>query len=274
MQNNLQTNMSTNMTNQSNPPLAAFDMLMTTLNILNQRFDNFQQQTSQQLSKLHALDTINQRLTSLEGGLSDIKHDIQSMKNKIHEVDKTLQNEEQHHNDIERRMGEVDEDRVYLLRENERLREDLLKLQTHSMKYNLIFEGLSETESENTETVIKEFIKTELKIEDEISFQNVHRLRKTKDHTPRAILARFTRYSDHDLVIKAVPENLRGKNYYNVYQQYPREIADLRKELYPKLREHRRQERRTNIVVDQLYVDGVWYPNGDPLKTNQLYIDQ
>jgi chromosome segregation ATPase len=120
--------MSTNMTNQSNPPLVAFDMLMTTLSILNQRFDNFQQQTSQQLSKLHALDTINQRLTSLEGGLSDIKHDIQSMKNKIHEVDKTLQNEEQHHNDIERRMGEVDEDRVYLLRENERLREDLLKL--------------------------------------------------------------------------------------------------------------------------------------------------
>ena len=30
---NLQTNMSTNMTNQSNPPLVAFDMLMTTLNI-------------------------------------------------------------------------------------------------------------------------------------------------------------------------------------------------------------------------------------------------
>jgi hypothetical protein len=47
------------------------------------------------------------------------------------------------------------------------------------MKYNLIFEGLNETEGENTETVIKEFIKTELKIEDEISFQNVHRLRKT-----------------------------------------------------------------------------------------------
>jgi hypothetical protein len=38
------------------------------------------------------------------------------------------------------------------------------------MKYNLIFEGLNETEGENTETVIKEFIKTELKIENEISF--------------------------------------------------------------------------------------------------------
>ena len=130
--------------------------------------------------------------------------------------------------------------------------QDLLKLQTHSMKYNLIFEGLNETEGENTETVIKEFIKTELKIENEISFQNVHRLRKTQDRTPRAILARFTRYSDHDLVIKAVPENLRGKHYYKVYQQYPRDIADRRKGLYPKLREYRRQERRAQIVVDQL----------------------
>ena len=144
-------------------------------------------------------------------GLSDIKYDIQSMKNKIHEHDKTLQSEEQHHNDIERRMSDVDEDRVYLLRENERLCEDLLKLQTHSMKYNLIFEGLNEMEGENTETVIKEFTKTELKIEDEISFQNVHRLRKTKDRRPRAVLAPFTRYSDHDLVIKAVPENLTRK---------------------------------------------------------------
>ena len=78
----------------------------------------------------------------------------------VHEHNKPLQNEEQHHNDIERRMSDVDEDRVYLLRENERLREDLLKLQTHSMKYNLIFDGLNETEGEHTETAIKEFIKT------------------------------------------------------------------------------------------------------------------
>ena len=96
---------------------------------------------------------INQRLTSLDGGLSDIK-----TKYNVKKHDKTLQNEEQHHNDIERRMSEVDEDRVYLLWENERLREDLLKLQTNSMKYNLIFKDLNETEGENTERVIREFI--------------------------------------------------------------------------------------------------------------------
>ena len=126
------------------------------------------------------LDSINQRWTWLEGGLSNIKYDIQSMKTKYNVHDKTLQNEEQHHNDIERWMSEVDEDRVYLLCENETLWEDLLKLQSHSMKYNLIFEDLNETEGENTERVIREFIKTELKIEDEISSQNVHRLRKIK----------------------------------------------------------------------------------------------
>ena len=54
----------------------------------------------------------------------------------------------------------MDEDRVYLLWENEKLNEELLKLQTHSMKYNLIFEGLIETENENTETVVKELIKS------------------------------------------------------------------------------------------------------------------
>jgi hypothetical protein len=51
------------------------------------------------------------------------------------------------------------------------------------MKYNLIFGGIEQTAldyEEETEAVLKEFIKTELEIPDadQINFQNVHRLRK------------------------------------------------------------------------------------------------
>lgn len=41
--------------------------------------------------------------------------------------------------------------------ENRELNEELLKLKSHSMKYNLIFSGIQQTdmESQNTETVLK-----------------------------------------------------------------------------------------------------------------------
>jgi hypothetical protein len=54
-------------------------------------------------------------------------------------------------------------------------------MQTHTMKYNLIFGGIEQTAldyEEETEAVLKEFIKTELEIPyaDQINFQNVQLL--------------------------------------------------------------------------------------------------
>jgi hypothetical protein len=51
--------------------------------------------------------------------------------------------------------------------EKNQIREDHLKMQTHTMKHNLIFGGIEQTAldyEEETEAVLKEFIKTELEI--------------------------------------------------------------------------------------------------------------
>jgi len=83
-----------------------------------------------------------------------------------------------------------------------------------------------DNENEKTETVLKVFLTHELGITNanEISFQNVHRLRKRTDGKPRSIIARFTNYIDDERVFKRVPEALRGKPYLSVHQQYPAEI--------------------------------------------------
>jgi len=80
--------------------------------------------------------------------------------------------------------------------ENRELKEELLKLQSHSMKYNSIFSGIQQTdmENENTETVLKHVLHTELNISNvaDINFQNVHRLRQRTDGKPRSIIVTFT----------------------------------------------------------------------------------
>ncbi|CAC5386214.1 unnamed protein product [Mytilus coruscus] len=59
--------------------------------------------------------------------------------------------------------------------ENEILQSTVIDLQCRSMKNNLVFTGLAETEGENTEEVIRVFIQQFLHVTHRIEFGNVHR---------------------------------------------------------------------------------------------------
>jgi hypothetical protein len=52
---------------------------------------------------------------------------------------------------------------------------------------------------------IKDFIKSELGIEDEINFHVVHRLKPKQDRSPRGIVAKFERRKDRNKVLSKVP---------------------------------------------------------------------
>ena len=130
-----------------------------------------------------------------------------------------------------------------------------MKIQTHTMKYNLIFGGIEQTAldyEEETEAVLKEFIKNA----DQINFQNVHHLRKNYDGKLRNIIARFTHYKDHERVRKVVPEKFKEKTRYTVNQQYPMEIINRRQNLYPKMKEIQKRGMRASLVYDQIFVNG------------------
>jgi hypothetical protein len=145
----------------------------------------------------------------------------------------------------------------YLETENKNLREDFLRLKTHSMKYNLIYGGIEQTqEYENTEEVFVNFMRTELGIDDanRINFQNVHRLSRRNDGKPRNIIARFANYSDHERVLKEVPKALKNKERFSVNQQYPSEIDDRRRALFPDFKYLQRQGVRANCGHNFVHV--------------------
>jgi hypothetical protein len=182
---------------------------------------------------------------------------------KLKQIQKTqgdiLELEENHHHEIADGMTTQENLNFDVEAEKYELKEQFLKLQSHSMKYNLIFSGIQQTdmENENTETILKHFLHTELDISNvaDINFPNVHRLKPRTDGKPRSVIAKFASYSDHETVRKAAPK-LKDRPQYSVSQQYPVEISDRRKQLYPKMRELQRQGRRANIVYDILIVDG------------------
>ncbi|CAC5416619.1 unnamed protein product [Mytilus coruscus] len=71
-----------------------------------------------------------------------------------------------------------------------------------------------------------------MKIEDEMQFHAVHRLRPRDDGKPRSIIARFERRKDRDLVLQRAPATLKDTSY-RVNEQLPMEIIERRNELWP-----------------------------------------
>ena len=111
------------------------------------------------------------------------------------------------------------------------------------MKNNLIFTGLSEQEGENCEGLLRDFLYYEMNIGKDIQFGNIQGFRKrpqTRDDLHRPIVARFLHYKDLELM-KNSGRLLKG-THFGVGEQFPPEIEDRRRLLYPIMREEKKKK--------------------------------
>ena len=139
----------------------------------------------------------------------------------------------------------------------------LLDLQWRSMRQTLIFTGLFEPVlpfgvTENVEDRLRQFLSCEMRIDTEIRFDRVHRLGKPRYNqtNPRPIIARFEKYKDKEFVRLAAQKCLAGKRY-GVQEQFPSDIEEQRKFLYPIAKEYRKNKNNVvRLVRDKLYVNG------------------
>jgi hypothetical protein len=93
-----------------------------------------------------------------------MKVEIDQIKAKQNEHHRILAVVEEHHHNIEDRVRKLELGNRELENESIELKENFIKLQSHSMKYNLISSGIQQrdNENENTETVLKEFLTHEI----------------------------------------------------------------------------------------------------------------
>ncbi|KAM9704524.1 uncharacterized protein ACNS7B_015206 isoform 1-T2 [Menidia menidia] len=147
--------------------------------------------------------------------------------------------------------------------ENKKIKETVIDLQARSMRDNLVFSGIPEQPDEDPEHTIKNFIKTQLKLPEEtvnnISFHRVHRLggKRPDAHRPRPIVAKFEHHKQK-LVVRSRGRELKGTNF-GVNDQFPREILDRRRVLFPIRKRFLEGGSRAVVSVDKLFVNGQLY---------------
>lgn len=216
--------------------------------------------------KLEKLDIIEQRLQNFETSINTVTKDVKVLKDQMKDIDTSLNFINDKFEENIQRVDEITLSVEEMKAENASLREEInglnekhVDLQARSMRDNLIFTGFQELEEENTEELLKDFIVKDLEIGKNIEFHRVHRMgRKFQTGRPRPIVAKFVNFKDREMIRKSAPEKLKALNNhkYGVNEQFPKEINDRRKALYPHLKSAKRNNKRANLVYDKLYIDG------------------
>ena len=107
----------------------------------------------------------------------------------------------------------------------------LLHVPSRSMRDNLLFTNIDETENDkkDTEEVLNEWLDKYMGITN-IAFERVHRLqikhtRPGEEKKPRTIVAKFTFFKDREKVRKA-SRRLKGTKF-GMHEQFPKEVEHI-----------------------------------------------
>lgn len=214
-------------------------------------------------NKLNKLDVLEQKVSSFDSELKKLwtfVHDqFKESKDAMSKVSERIDT-------LEFSLGIAQKQITQLTSDKAKVNDSLLYVQSQSMRNNLIFTGITEDPREKpevTESKLRQFMVEKLKLAqdmvDGFRLERVHRMgdysvRAGASNKPRNIVAKFLQFKDREIVRRA-RTNLKGTGFF-INEQFPKEIADRRRQLLPKMRQAIRDGKSAWISYDTLYIDG------------------
>lgn len=211
--------------------------------------------------RLSTLDSLEKKVTNFESDLKKLWSLVYDNNNNIQEKATKLTDEVESLqfslNQAQCEISKLQSDKV-------NIEDNLLYVQSQSMRNNLIFSNIQESEHEkpeDCERIVRQFMVDKLKLAqdtvDSIGLERVHRTgNKTSGvhNKPRNIVAKFTSFKDREIVRRSKGK-LKGTEFF-VFEQFPKEIADRRRSHLPKLKQALRDGKRAWLSYDTLYING------------------
>ena len=196
--------------------------------------------------------------------LSTISNDMKTLNQKMTDISRAsefalekAQEAEVKATKAERCIGELRADNCKLHAEVNDLKQRLLNSELQSRRNNLIFCGIAEKDGEKWEECEKAVCELLKSIGvDEVKFERVHRLGQKTKKKPRNIIAKFCYFKDRERVWNSRYELSKTNAW--LMEDYPQEILQKRKTLYPALKAAQRSPeiKNASLQVDKLILDG------------------
>ena len=207
---------------------------------------------------------VGDRLSKFEQQFSDMMSKIDDMKNSVEFACNTSK-------DAQERAVKVENTVIELQRENDNLKSELgylknrvIQLESHGKRENLLFNGIKENNSKETwedcEQAVKNIITETMGLNGQnMNFERTHRYGQKKAGKTRPIIVKFSSFKDREKVW-ASKKKLSGSNY-NVSEDFPIEIRNERKLLFPIVKVLKTHSSVTEVFikVNKLFVNGKMY---------------
>lgn len=199
----------------------------------------------------------------MESSVNGTKGEVATLSAKTDDFEKAVSTMDRSlsflNSEIEQLKSRMDEDEAEIKSLNNRI----LYQDVYSRRENLRFFNIPESTDatkENAKELIYRFIERELEVDNarDIEFQRVHRIGAKKPDSPRPIIARFLRFPDGENVFRRALE-LKDEIDVKLYADYPREIQERRRKLWPSLKRAREEGKRAFFdkkEPDKLIIDG------------------
>ncbi|CAB4029628.1 Hypothetical predicted protein, partial [Paramuricea clavata] len=203
------------------------------------------------MKKLEKLDSIETKLNNMEINMAEIKESLEYAHAEIADLKK--ENEYSKENQAQAR------EKIEILeRDNKTLRDKIIDIQARSMRDNLLFFNMPESEKENTTEMIHELLESKIGIADArntVKIDRSHRISRKRDgdRKPRPIVVKFNYHQDREFV-RLNAKKLRGTRI-GISEQFPEEIENIHKTLYPELKKAKLEGKRAKIVRDKLIIE-------------------
>lgn len=223
------------------------DLILARLETMDKKLENINTAVSNLESKFNKLED---RVVKLEDAQSTTRNTFREMEDGLQEFNTRV-------NEAKATGEKIKELCVNKCKE---LENKLLYAEVYQRRENLRFYGIEETDgNENSLKVLQSFLERQCGIEPGIEFQRVHRIgNPRRDGSPRAIIARFLRYGDRELIFSNA-KKLKDTEY-RISADLPKEIVHRRKLQSKKLVEARKAGKTaffSRAEPDKLFIDGV-----------------
>lgn len=215
---------------------------------------------------------MNKKFDSMEKTVGDLKKDNKQLKQQNESMSRQITDLTTSIIKLESRTAEIE-------RKNE-------QIEAQSRRDNLKFYGIADETKESweqSEVKIREYIKTELNIdESNVKIERAHRL--PSKTSPRPIIAKFSFYKDKETILKAYRQKRRDERNVEtapdvdgeeavslqqravrVSEDFPERVTKARTKLFPFLKSCLENEKNAYLRFDSLVVDGQPYVYDDEM---------
>ena len=200
------------------------------------------------------IDILKEENSKIKKELVDLRESVQYHSDNVVEVYKKLE-------DIDSRVEEVKLDEIteYFFTKTKK---KLADLEDRSRRNNLRFDGFQEKTNETweeSETIVTDFVKEKLGIQEDTLIERAHRKGKIQrnDGTrnkKRTIVVKFLNFKDQSRILHTYREKKLWKEKIFINEDFPEETANIRKGLLQNAKDIRSQNKVAKVVHDKLIV--------------------